>query len=151
MLVRLIYASYANAAMSNQDIADILKSSKINNAKLNISGILMYSNRYFFQCLEGERARVNSKYLRISTDPRHSKCVQLEFSEICKRQFTEWSMEHIEFNGTGDAVLAQYSEIGLFQPFDFTAGQAVALISELADAGAANAKSKKSLFTIFKA
>ncbi|NCN23759.1 MAG: BLUF domain-containing protein, partial [Gallionella sp.] len=59
MLVRLIYISYANSVMSEEEIQAILEKSKINNASKQITGLLMYSERYFFQCLEGERRVVN--------------------------------------------------------------------------------------------
>lgn len=151
MLVRLIYVSYANTVMRDEDIEEILQKSKLNNSKNNISGVLMYSNRYFFQCLEGERGKVNATYLHIAKDARHSKCVQLDYRAIDTRLFAAWSMEHVPFNGVADEVLVKYSENGLFHPYDFSAGQAVSLLTEVSQAATeANAASKKSLFSWLK-
>lgn len=151
MLVRLVYASYANAAMSDEDIEAILEKSKVNNRAKNISGVLMYSDRYFFQCLEGERKDVNRIYLRIATDPRHSRFMQIEYSQIDARLFPSWSMEYVAFKGVADAMIAKYSESGLFVPYEYSAGQAVALLSEVSQAAAeANLQGKKSLFSWLK-
>lgn len=151
MLVRLIYVSYAQTAMSDQAIDDILQKSKTNNSKKNLSGVLIYSDRYFFQCLEGERANVNNLYLHIAKDTRHTKCIQLEYSQINARLFANWSMEYVPFHGVADEILAKYSESGLFHPYDFSAGQAVSLLTELSNTAAeANLAAKKSLFSWFK-
>ena len=151
MLVRLVYASYANAAMSDEDIEAILEKSKVNNSAKNISGVLMYSDRYFFQCLEGERKDVNRTYLRIATDPRHSRCMQVEYSQIDARLFSSWSMEYVAFKGIADDMIAKYSESGLFVPYEYSAGQAVALLSEVSQAAAeANLQGKRSLFSWLK-
>jgi len=151
MLVRLVYASYATIVMTDADIDAILQKSKANNVTKNISGILMYSDRYFFQCLEGERKDVNKTYLRIATDSRHMKCMQLEYSQVDSRLFSSWSMEYIAFKGVADEMVAKYSENGFFLPYEFTAGQAVAFLTELSQVAAeANMASKKSLFSWLK-
>ena len=151
MLVRLVYVSYANSAMSEKEVGDILEKSKANNSKKNISGVLMYSDRYFFQCLEGERKDVNKTYLRIAADTRHSRCMQIEYSQVDARLFANWSMEYVAYHGVADQLFLKYSENGLFVPYDFSAGQAVGLLSELSQAATeANMASKRSLFSWFK-
>ena len=151
MLVRLVYVSYANSAMSEKEVGDILEKSKANNSKKNISGVLMYSDRYFFQCLEGERKDVNKTYLRIAADTRHSRCMQIEYSQVDSRLFANWAMEYVAYNGVADQLFLKYSENGLFVPYDFSAGQAVGLLSELSQAATeANMASKRSLFSWFK-
>lgn len=151
MLVRLVYVSYASTAMSDEDIQAILEKSKINNSAKNISGVLMYSDRYFFQCLEGERKDVNKIYLRIATDPRHSRCMQIEYSQVNARLFSSWSMEYVAFKGIADDMIAKYSESGLFVPYDYSAGQAVALLTEVSQAAEeAKMSPKKPLFSWFK-
>ena len=151
MLVRLVYVSYASSAMSEKEVGDILEQSKANNSKKNISGVLMYSDRYFFQCLEGERKDVNKTYLRIAADTRHSRCMQIEYSQVDSRLFANWSMEYVAYNGVADQLFLKYSENGLFVPYDFSAGQAVGLLSELSQAATeADMASKRSLFSWFK-
>ena len=133
MLVRLIYVSYSNNNMSDQDIQDILEKSQANNKKVKIGGVLIYSDRYFFQCLEGEREEINQTYLRIAKDSRHTKCVVIAYSQINSRLFPTWSMEYVALNGLGNEFVFKYSERGLFKPYDFTAAQATEFLTEVAD------------------
>ncbi|RBM58346.1 hypothetical protein DLR72_18770, partial [Vibrio paracholerae] len=44
------------------EIDNILTEAVQRNTSTNITGVLYYSNRYFFQCLEGEK-RMLRKYL----------------------------------------------------------------------------------------
>jgi len=151
MLVRLIYISYANSVMSDEEIQGILEKSKINNASKNITGMLMYSERYFFQCLEGERRVVNQTYLKISADPRHTRCVLIDFSQVDSRLFPSWEMNFVAFNGVNNELVRKYSENGLFQPYDFTATQAKDFLHVVAQHALADASEKpKSLLSWFK-
>lgn len=133
MLVRLIYASYSTTDMSNLDIKHILRSSQRNNGAKRVSGVLFYSDRYFLQCLEGERHAVNETYLRISLDPRHAKCVLIEYRAVPSRLFPGWAMEHASFfGGMDNELIMKYTENGIFQPFQFTPHQANAFLAEVA-------------------
>ncbi|MEQ1532617.1 MAG: BLUF domain-containing protein [Sideroxydans sp.] len=153
MLVRLIYISYSNTEMSDENIKQILDKSKINNSAKKVTGLLLYSDRYFFQCLEGERRDVNQTYLRIAADPRHSKCVLIDYSEVNSRLFPTWSMNFVGFSGSDNEMVLRYSENGLFQPYDFSAGQANAFLLEVANAIAISNRTEekpKSLLAWFK-
>jgi hypothetical protein len=133
MLVRLVYVSYANSAMPDSEIKQILEKSQANNKKAKVGGVLIYSDRYFFQCLEGEREEVNQTYLRISNDTRHTKCVVIAYSQINSRLFPAWSMAYVSFNGMGNELVFKYSEKGLFKPYEYTAGQAMEFLAEVSD------------------
>lgn len=154
MLVRLIYVSYSSIELTDEDVAQILATSRINNKNCNITGLLMYSDRYFFQCLEGERKQVNKTYLRILADNRHSRCLIISYIDIVARLFPNWSMEQVKFNGVSNELVAKYSETGLFQPYDFSATQAEMFLSEVAKLTALEireASNSKSLLSWFKA
>jgi len=151
MLVRLIYISYANSVMSEEEIQAILEKSKINNASKQITGLLMYSERYFFQCLEGERRVVNQTYLKICGDTRHTRCVLIDFSQVDSRLFPSWEMNFVAFNGVNNQMVRKYSENGLFQPYDFSASQAIDFLREVARQVQLDASEKpKSLLSWFK-
>ena len=137
MLVRLIYASYSTTNLGAQDITQILQTSQKNNSMKKIGGVLFYSDRYFLQCLEGERHAVNETYLRIAADSRHAKCVMIDYNAIASRLFPRWAMEHASFyGGLDNELVIKYSEMGLFQPFQFTPQQANAFLAEVAVIGA---------------
>jgi hypothetical protein len=133
MLVRLVYVSYANNAMPDSEIKLILEKSQANNKKVKVGGVLIYSDRYFFQCLEGEREEINQTYLRIARDSRHSKCVVIAYSQINSRLFPTWSMAYVSFNGLGNELVFKYSEKGLFKPYEYTAGQATEFLTEVSE------------------
>lgn len=116
MLVRLSYVSYSNLDLSDDDIFQILATSKVNNHAQHVTGVLIYSDRHFFQCLEGERKAVNKTYLRILADKRHSRCMMASYNEITARAFPAWSMEQVKFSGVNNELVSKYSEMGLFQP-----------------------------------
>jgi hypothetical protein len=150
MLVRLIYISYANTEMSEAEISSILETSKINNGSRKITGLLMYSDRYFFQCLEGERREVNQTYLRICADKRHTRCVLIDYSQVNSRLFPNWAMDHVRFNGVNNELVLKYSENGLFQPYDFTAAQANEFLHEVAEMANRDNGKQKSLLSWIK-
>lgn len=132
MLVRLNYVSYSNANITDEDIQEILVSSRVNNKNRNITGLLMYSDRYFFQCLEGERKEVNKTYVNILSDSRHSKCTISSYTQVTSRLFPVWAMEQVKFSGVNNALVNKYSESGLFQPHEFSPAQAEAFLADVA-------------------
>jgi hypothetical protein len=154
MLVRLSYVSYSNIDLQDADITQILTVSKVNNQAQHVTGLLVYSDRYFFQCLEGERKAVNKTYQRILADKRHSRCMISSYTEILTRAFPAWSMEQVKFSGVNNELVSKYSETGLFQPYDYTPNQAEAFLQEVAQitqlAQAAD-KPKSGLLSWFKA
>jgi hypothetical protein len=71
-LVQLVYFSKSNSkpATKNDDIKAIYKTASEANGRLGISGLLLFSNEYFLQALEGPRQQVNDLYFRFLNDPR---------------------------------------------------------------------------------
>ncbi|MFO1496395.1 MAG: BLUF domain-containing protein [Lysobacterales bacterium] len=137
-LCRLIYASRAVELPRPEDIDAILGVSRANNAKVGVTGALMYSSREFLQCLEGAREAVNSTYARIIKDPRHTEVTILEFSEIERRWFAGWGMHHVPPLWSTRQMLLRYAERETFNPLKMSAACARAMLSDLAtDLGAA--------------
>ncbi|MGJ7582627.1 BLUF domain-containing protein [Variovorax sp. RHLX14] len=90
MLFRIIYCSQSRCTTS--EASDLLDHSRINNARLGVTGALYLSGDRFVQCLEGEKAVVGSLYQRISLDCRHTKCRLLDQRPISGRVYSGWSM-----------------------------------------------------------
>lgn len=101
-LVRLLYFSKASRDMSLADLSSILETARNNNQEQDIRGMLCYEQRFFLQCLEGERAEVNELYLDIADDPRHDEITIIDYSEIPATEFSAWQMGYAgssaEFN-----------------------------------------------------
>lgn len=92
MVYQVAYMSAARAPLSEAGLSDILDTSKQNNARDEITGILMYHDQLFFQVLEGDRTLVKMCYARILCDPRHSAISLMWENEVEKRTFSSWSM-----------------------------------------------------------
>jgi Sensors of blue-light using FAD. len=97
-LYRIIYASRAEG-VSKQDINDILAACERNNPRRHITGMLLFDNGHFLQLLEGRRAAVSERLLKIARDPRHHDLEVLTCGPIDARLFTDWSMHHVVAHG----------------------------------------------------
>ena len=104
--ISLIYTSaVCGDGPTLSELATLLRSASLNNARLGVSGILCYARGKFLQALEGERSVVNALYRRILQDARHQKCEIVSCSEISAYQFAEWSMRHVALDMPFDCEL----------------------------------------------
>lgn len=136
-LSRLVYASRAAEALPQSAIDQILAVSRTNNARVGVTGALMYGAREFLQCLEGSREAVNATYARILRDPRHADIVILDYREIDRRWFAGWGMHHVPPLWSTRQRLLRYGERETFAPRTMPAGSALALLEDLSRADAA--------------
>ena len=91
-MIRLVYASTALSDWSLQQLLQLLKTCRKNNSANDITGMLLYSNRTFFQVLEGEEEKVMELYNFIKKDKRHRDVTLIEKKDIIDREFPFWSM-----------------------------------------------------------
>jgi hypothetical protein len=133
MLVRLMYASRAVPAVDQEELLAILKKSKANNARSGVTGALCLcpTERVFMQVLEGGRTAVNTLYLRIVADPRHTDLVLLNYEEIEERRFAGWSMGQVNMSRLNPALLLKYSESAKLDPYAVSGKASMALFEEL--------------------
>lgn len=117
-LVRLIYVSEVERPVEVSDIEQILTSARVNNTAIGVTGMLCFHRKYFLQCLEGSRTRVNETYQRILKDPRHTNIVLLDYREIEHREFTEWSMGYMPESSLTEAINMKYSGTPEFTPYE---------------------------------
>lgn len=130
-LERLIYASRSAEMLKPEQLDAILKVSVANNAKVGVTGALMYGAREFLQCLEGSREAINQTYARILRDPRHSDLLILDYRETDRRWFASWGMHNVPPLWSTRQVLLRYSERETFAPSKMSAAMASALLSDL--------------------
>ncbi len=88
----LIYVSSAVKLLNNHELLSLLEQSRKNNLTYNITGMLLYIDGNFMQCLEGEKDDVAIIYDKICHDSRHSDLIQIVFEPLAKRNFANWSM-----------------------------------------------------------
>jgi len=90
-ITQLIYMSRF-AESDEAQLHAILAASRKNNAKDQITGMLLYCNGHFLQILEGDKNAVTSTFERIRDDPRHHGVFQLDALVVQQRQFGDWAM-----------------------------------------------------------
>lgn len=91
-LVSIVYASSGVRQFEKQEILDILQISRKNNARLNITGFLVYQDGNFMQVLEGTEQDLSELMRSIEQDQRHRGVIVLLKRAIAERQFPQWSM-----------------------------------------------------------
>jgi Sensors of blue-light using FAD len=91
-LHELIYISDAAFEMQDPDLQELLEHSRRKNARLQVTGILVYHERRFMQLLEGETSEVLALFDSICTDRRHRNVLNVWDHPIAERNFAEWSM-----------------------------------------------------------
>lgn len=106
----LVYVSMAADNLSKEDRLAILATSREHNAKLGITGMLLFKDDNFMQVLEGEEATVRELYERIKLDPRHRGIVTLVEGHREERRFADWSMGFQDLNSEEARSLPGYSE-----------------------------------------
>lgn len=91
-LYTLVYISAGTHLFSDQELDSLLAKSRENNSKINITGILLYSEGNFIQAIEGTKEDIDYLFNKISLDPRHKYIIKLYQKPITERMFSEWSM-----------------------------------------------------------
>lgn len=78
--------------MSTGELQTLLQECRENNARMGITGMLLYGNQTFVQVLEGEEPTVNALLETIKRDPRHTNVQLLQRKTIERREYSDWSM-----------------------------------------------------------
>lgn len=106
-LYQLVYSSARSPRCTDEEIQKILASCKKNNPSQDITGVLLHSNNYFIQYLEGTKDIIKL-YDLIKTDSRHSRVVMLSYGPIKERVFPSLHMgyksmskDQVEFHTDG--------------------------------------------------
>lgn len=107
-LYRLVYASknfmHGTDAEVAQVVAQILETSQRNNARVDVTGALMFNAGAFAQVLEGPRRAIEGTFERIQRDTRHGDVTVLQCGPAESRGFTNWSMGFVGQSATGRAL-----------------------------------------------
>jgi hypothetical protein len=131
MLVRLLYASRAAAAVTQEIIESILRSSREHNPALGVTGVLCHGGDVYMQVLEGGRAAVNELYNKIVRDPRHKEVMLLYYVEVSERHFAGWTMGQVNLSKVNPSTLLKYSDKPVLDPFATSGRASMALLEEL--------------------
>lgn len=97
-MFQLIYVSHSCVEMDEARLRELLAQSRGKNARLGITGMLLFQHGNFMQVLEGSRDAVSSLMDSIRADSRHTNVVVIQETERPEREFADWTMgfHHIE-------------------------------------------------------
>lgn len=94
---QIIYISTSRSQFPDRaSVQQILETSRRNNARDGLTGLLLIGGRRFLQVLEGPTAVLDRTYGRIRQDPRHFALVELSRREVAEPSFPHWSMGYEE-------------------------------------------------------
>lgn len=120
-LYRLVYTS-RNLLQGGEEeqkaaVAGLLAVSKRNNARVGVTGALLFNGGSFAQVLEGSRSAVETTFERIQRDPRHSDVAVLQCEPVAARGFPNWSMGFVGDSPRGRAL---WTEVARLTNFDLS-------------------------------
>lgn len=92
MLERLVYRSTASRELESRQLFDLLTQAQERNARLGITGHLLYLRGQFTQCVEGPAASLDTLWQSLLRDERHHSIELLVRRPAEERRFPEWSM-----------------------------------------------------------
>ncbi len=118
-LTSLTYVSFASYDMTDEDLKNILAKAREKNGRLDVTGLLLYRDRYFIQALEGEEDVVTDLYDVIAQDERHGHVLMIGKDQIDQRAFGTWEMGFKNLNDEDLSRLDGYTNY-LDEPFDET-------------------------------
>lgn len=103
---RITYISRLAEPLSLEEVESIGIVSNENNRRADITGLLVYFDKMFFQIIEGEDKVIDQLYVKIGNDPRHCDLFRLKTEyKIEERLFPTWSMRTINLDHTIDDLL----------------------------------------------
>lgn len=109
-LFALVYVSIAAHELSMPEIAHLLEGARRRNAAADVSGVLLYSDGNFMQCLEGPADGLAQVYDIIRGDPLHYGLIEIVREPVARREFAEWTMAFRVVGGFGAASAAHQDE-----------------------------------------
>lgn len=92
-LKQIVWISEACKEYSDEELLQLLKKSRANNLKRNITGLLIYDKKSFMQFMEGDTESVDDIFQnRIKPSSLHRNVTLLNQREIEERNFLNWTM-----------------------------------------------------------
>ena len=141
-IVRLVYASRATFkpfgivntkdGSVDENIANILETSRKENLKYQLVGVLFYGQGYFLQCLEGSKSSIDRLYAKLLQDSRHTDLKILANHAIDKIRFSGWEMKFATIDQDIRSFLKSHN-MARFDPFKFDPAMTDTLVELLHD------------------
>ncbi|MCW5623465.1 MAG: BLUF domain-containing protein [Burkholderiales bacterium] len=88
----LVYVSTATRLLGDDELAALLTEARRRNLEHGITGVLLYCEGSFMQCLEGPPASLRDVFRRIEASSQHKDLIELFDEPIAERSFRDWQM-----------------------------------------------------------
>jgi len=92
VLRSIVYVSTAVAPLTDGELEALLVDALDFNRKHAITGVLLYNDGSFMQCIEGPEAAIAQTYARIRASKRHKDIDELMNEPVPGRSFQSWDM-----------------------------------------------------------
>ncbi len=92
MLERLLYRSKATHTLGSLHLFNMLSEARAKNARMGITGHLLYTEEVFVQCIEGSPEAIESLWKSLQRDHRHYDLELLARGPLEIRRFSDWTM-----------------------------------------------------------
>jgi hypothetical protein len=92
VLERLLYRSKATNTLGSLHLFNMLSEARTKNARLGITGHLLYTEEVFVQCIEGTPEAIDAMWNSLQRDNRHHDIELLARGPLEQRRFNDWSM-----------------------------------------------------------
>jgi len=100
-IAQLLYTSKARPNLAKSELDAILVSAQRNNAKIGVTGFLLFDGVNFVQLLEGAERDVQQIYRRVCSDDRHSNVEALLQENKPHRSLSNWAMAYSHIDAEG--------------------------------------------------
>jgi hypothetical protein len=109
-LRRLTYASRVLPTIAATDLKQILGLAEVLHRRHDLTGVLAFTGRHFFQVIEGTAEEVDSLVHLIRTDVRHDQIHVPCDEDVSRRLFDRWYGVFIDSLDVCDQVAAAHVE-----------------------------------------
>lgn len=109
MRYAISYVSTANKDLIDLEVSNIMEGTMKFNRNHDITGILLYNEKNFFQLLEGEKQTVLDLYKIISEDSRHHDIIKFLEKPVFNPSFDGYLTEFItDIKRCDESTLEKY-------------------------------------------
>nr|WP_254281389.1 BLUF domain-containing protein [Frigoribacterium sp. VKM Ac-2836] len=106
-----VYVSRSSYPFTDDDLANLLMTSRSNNARLGITGMLLHREGRFIQVLEGPEEAVRARLAVIARDPRHTAVHTIVDERVEDRLFPGWTMGYRAVTDDLATVIPGYADV----------------------------------------
>ena len=101
-LERLVYTSRSTEPMGTLALFNLLNQARQKNARLGITGHLLYADGLFTQCVEGPSEAIEALWQTLLKDSRHEALSMISRQSVAGRRFQEWAMAFSSYRYLND-------------------------------------------------